>query len=78
MDYILPFSRGFIMGNEAEIVRGMKNRNMFTAQQGKLTYMESVSHRIWQTYGHTIRHDKPEHFLSDLDSHGMIDLKAMQ
>jgi len=66
------------MGSSIEIVMAMKNANMFTAPQAKMEYMEAVSTRVNNLYRTPIRHDCADHFLTDLDAAGLIDLNTMQ
>jgi len=78
MSFVLTTERGFIMGNSIEIVMAMKNANMFTAPQAKIEYMEAVSGRVKDLYKTPIRHDCADHFLTDLDAAGLIDLSTLQ
>jgi hypothetical protein len=58
-----------------EAVRRMREDGIFTIGKTNAEYMTFVSHRARQLHGMTIRHDTPEHFLADLASNNIIDLK---
>ena len=73
---VLTYDGEMYVGTTAlEAVRRMRERGIFTVGKTDDEYMTFVSRRAYQLHGTAIRHDTPEHFLADLASNNIIELK---
>ncbi|MGI9143112.1 MAG: hypothetical protein ACR2IJ_07955 [Fluviibacter sp.] len=73
---ILTIDGKMYVGRSAgEAVCRMRESGIFTVGKTDDEYMTFVSRRSQQLHGATIRHDTPEHFLADMASNHIIELK---
>lgn len=73
---ILTYDGKMYVGNTAgDAVRRMREAGIFTVGKTDAEYMSFVSQRAKALNDLSIRHDTPDHFLADLASNHIIDLK---